>query len=355
MKKFKILSLAMLAVLTGTLLCSTALALPPSSEEIYAGIDVSKWQGRIDFTEAAGSGIEIVYIRISAGSDYEDPYFEQNYADARAAGLKIGFYHSMTAGTEQEALVQADFFFGLIAGKTYDCRPAMDYGYRHNITAAQANINALAFLSGLENKTSESPVIYTDASGARDVWDSGVASKSLLWVAEYGASTPEDNGKWENWVGWQYSDTGRVPGISGNVDLDHFTSDILLDTPATVPGDKIPIPPPDKKLIRITVRPGDTLSRLALEYETTVQSLVKLNGIKNPDRIYAGQLLFVRVDSGHTLPCAGSYTVRAGDTLWRLAGRFDTTVNRLAALNKIRNPNRIYIGEILDLGVCTQK
>lgn len=73
------------------------------------GIDVSMWQGDIDFEEVAESGMDTVYIRSGLGSDYTDPYFEQNYERARAAGLNVGFYHYVTARTVSQAEYQAHF------------------------------------------------------------------------------------------------------------------------------------------------------------------------------------------------------------------------------------------------------
>lgn len=69
----------------------------PSSNNIYQGIDVSRWQGDINFSFVKKSGIEIVYIKSSEGRSYIDPYFEKNYFEAKANGLKVGFYHYVTA------------------------------------------------------------------------------------------------------------------------------------------------------------------------------------------------------------------------------------------------------------------
>lgn len=69
----------------------------PSSNNIYQGIDVSRWQRNIDFSLVKNSGIDIVYIKSSEGRSYIDPYFEKNYSEAKANGLKIGFYHYVTA------------------------------------------------------------------------------------------------------------------------------------------------------------------------------------------------------------------------------------------------------------------
>ena len=347
--KTRLLAALVTLLMLFMLLPSGAMALEPSPGEIYEGIDVSKWQGDIDFTAVAASGIEIVYIRAGAGSEYRDPDFERNYENARAAGLRIGFYLSVTARTEQEAIEQAEFFYSLIRGKTHECRLAMDYESYYRLSNSAVNRNALAFLRTLNRLSGTDAVLYTDASNAERLWSDEVADTARLWVAEYGVRQPRDNGKWASYAGWQYTDTGRVPGISGNVDRDRFTEEMLLDAPVTVPDG--PGPAPDgEKLIRITVRRGDTLSRLAREYGTSVASLVRLNAIRDPNRIYVGERLYVRVDAGFDAPAVDTYTIRRGDTLLRIARRFGTTVSDLAAINEISDPDRIDAGASLDLG-----
>ena len=74
-----------------------AYALTPSANPEYEGIDVSDWQGYIDYKQVRDSGIEIVYIKSSQGSNIKDPYFDINYENAKANGLKVGFYHFLTA------------------------------------------------------------------------------------------------------------------------------------------------------------------------------------------------------------------------------------------------------------------
>lgn len=72
-------------------------ALTPSGDPRYQGIDVSNWQGYIDYRQVRESGIEVVYIKSSQGRNIKDAYFDINYENAKANGLKVGFYHFLTA------------------------------------------------------------------------------------------------------------------------------------------------------------------------------------------------------------------------------------------------------------------
>ncbi len=102
-----------------------------------------------------------------------------------------------------------------------------------------------------------------------------------------------------------------------------------------------------------TVQPGDTLWGIAQRFSTTVDSLVEMNGIADPNLIYAGQVLSlpgVTASSGETGATPSTYTVQPGDTLWGIAQRFSTTVDSLVELNGIADPNLIYAGQVLLIG-----
>lgn len=101
-----------------------------------------------------------------------------------------------------------------------------------------------------------------------------------------------------------------------------------------------------------TVQQGDTLGRIALRYDTTVQELVRLNNLSNPDAISVGQKLIVPSGSGSavTVPAAGqgkTYVIQRGDTLLSIARRFGLTVKQLQDANNISNPDRIFPGQTL--------
>ena len=85
-------------------------AITPSSNPQYQGVDVSDWQGYIDYGQVRASGIEVVYIKASQGSSIKDPYFDINYENAKANGLKVGFYHFVTATNTRRSTATSSIF-----------------------------------------------------------------------------------------------------------------------------------------------------------------------------------------------------------------------------------------------------
>ena len=323
-------------------------AFGPSSNVIYQGIDVSSWQGSIDFSAVKNSGIEIVYIKSSEGQSYIDPYFESNYQNAKANGLKVGFYHYVTARTIQQAQLEASFFARVVSGKQSDCKLAMDFESFGNLSTTEINEISKAFLETLVNATKSEAVIYSNAYSARTIFNSELTDYPL-WVANYDVSEPESNGKWETWVGWQYTSTGRVNGISGNVDRDQFTDGIFLSSTEPLPTPETPDTPEipsSENTIVYTVKSGDTLSEIAQKYGTNVSSIVALNpSIQNPNLIYPGEQLTIKTNIINSNSSNTVYIVKPGDTLGNIAIQYNTSVNELVRMNNISNPNLIYPGE----------
>ncbi len=300
----------------------------------YDGIDVSVYQGPINFQAVAQAGIEVVYIRAGSSPDRIDSNFEINTRKALDAGLHVGFYYYLRARTPEEAAGQARRFHRLIAGKTFDCRPAMDYETFPGLTREQINKNGTSFLKTLQGLLGYEPILYSNLNAVRNIWNASLSAYPL-WIAEYGVDRPKSTGAWKTWSGFQHSDAGNIPGIRGRVDLDHFRSSVFIQ-------DTTPKPDPE----RYTVKPGDTLWDIANAHHTTVSALAELNGIVNPGLIYPGQQLLI--------PSGGQgsyflYRIQKGDTLSQIASRHHTTVEILADLNQIADPNRIYPGEVLKI------
>ena len=329
------------------LLFSTyAFALSPSSNVIYRGIDVSEWQGDIDFRKVKEAGIEVVYIRAGQGFSYEDAKFERNYEEAKKNGLKVGVYHYVTARNTDEAKLQAKFFVSLISKKQIDCRLAMDFESFGNLSREEINKVALEFIKEVEKLSKKEVVIYSNTYNATNIFKKEVAEYPL-WVAQYGVSSPQDNGNWNNWIGYQYSSTGRVSGIEGNVDLDRFAEDILLSSTEEIPEVENPKSHYEDR-IKYKIKPGDTLSEIALKYNTTVRHLAQINNIKNPNLIYAGEIITISHNRNDKIN-GKTYVVKWGDTLSEIAVKYNTTVSKLVKLNNVSNPDLIYAGETLKI------
>lgn len=323
-----------------------ARAIPPSGGRQYRGIDISEFQGEIDFEEVRRSGIEAVYIRVGAG-EYTDEYFAENYERAKAAGLKIGFYHYVTARSVDEGRRQARFFASLAAGREPDMRLAMDFEYFGSLSVSQINAISEAYLDELTALTKREAVIYSDLSNARNIFSRALAEKYPLWAAQYGADEPSANGKWREWVGFQYTDEGRVGGIYGNVDRNIFTEGIFLSDSGRIDGEKRTTVRARTRTLTVYVRAGDTLWAIAREYGTTVEAIARENRIVDPNRIFAGERLRI------TLPARGSgeeiYTVRRGDTPISIAGKFGVTLSALEDRNGLERGETIYAGDKLSI------
>lgn len=323
-----------------------ARAIPPSGGRQYRGIDISEFQGEIDFEEVRRSGIEAVYIRVGAG-EYTDEYFAENYERAKAAGLKIGFYHYVTARSVDEGRRQARFFASLAAGREPDMRLVMDFEYFGSLSVSQINAISVAYLDELTALTRREAVIYSDLSNARNIFSRALAEKYPLWAAQYGADEPSANGKWREWVGFQYTDEGRVGGIYGNVDRNIFTEGIFLSDSGRIDGEKRTTVRARTRTLTVYVRAGDTLWAIASEYGTTVEAIARENRIVDPNRIFAGERLRI------TLPARGNgeeiYTVRRGDTPISIAGKFGVTLSALEDRNGLERGEMIYAGDKLSI------
>lgn len=343
-KSFFITVLLLLVIMLSSV---PVFAFPPSNNRLYDGIDVSEWQGRINYAEVAASGIEVVYIRASEGTGYIDPYFRENYEQAKANGLKTGFYHYVTARNTEEARQEANFFVSNIKGTEPDCKLAMDFEVFGDLSKEEINEISEVFLETVEDLSGKECVIYSDAYNARETFSEELAEKYAIWVADYFVEEPANNGKWSFWVGFQYSDRGRINGISGNVDRDYFTNGILLNDTSKIPENTTE--DTEQKFEYITVKRGDTLSQIARQYNTSYQYLARINDIQNPNLIYVGETLKVPVFDNNTINDTSHrlYIVKRGDTLTKIAQEYDTTIEDIVELNDIANPNLIYVGEVL--------
>lgn len=303
---------------------------PPTSTPTLRGIDVSAWQRDIDWGAVKGSGVDIALIRSSEGESVVDAYFERNYAGAKAASVAVGFYHFMTAETVEEAIRQADFFISVIDGKEADCLLALDVGGGSRLSNEEITAVASAFLGHVEEKTGLGVMLYTDAWAAKARFGESLA-KYPIWVANYGVEEPEANGKWAYWVGFQYSDEGKVPGITGRVDLDQFTKEVYqgaapTPTPAPTPG-------PESEMLCFQVKADSSADDLAAQLGTTAADLEEHNDLSN-GVAHRGQLIrYPAVGVASDAPFAGLHILQNRESLRTIARRYGVSVDELVSLN----------------------
>jgi len=322
----------------------------PLGQILYQGATINEFTGAVDFAKARSAGLGAVYIRATAGCDYADASLSTYAASARNAGLQVGYYHYLNAQTESEARAQARHFLRAVQDLPVDLRPALLVETVSGLTIDEANAVALAFLQTVQYASGLVPILYTDARSAELLWTSAIAGRYPLWVIDTNASDGPavSDALWNAWTGWQYTNTGRIDGIPGPVKLSRFTGNIITE----VEEECIPITGPEStKLICVTVAYGDTLSGIANLFGTTVREIVRINDISNPNRIYPGNRIYLRVPVSTPVAACESYTVKRGDTISAIASRLGFGQRELISINQLSNPNLIYPGQVLKLPV----
>lgn len=186
---------------------------PPSSE--IRGIDVSEWQGIIDWKKVKAAGIEFAMIRTSI-SQHTDKTYEYNITEAKKAGIKIGAYHFCYAETPEEARAEAKVFLDAIAPYEFDYPIVIDIetGVQSKLGKEKLTEIATIMLEAVK-EAGYYPMLYSSTSWFLNLYDMSKLQDYDLWVADWRGVL----GYTQNCGMWQYSCTGRVSGITGDVDL----------------------------------------------------------------------------------------------------------------------------------------
>ena len=188
------------------------------------GIDVSKYQGNIDWGAVAASGINFAIIRVgyrgsSSGALVQDPYFKKNISGATKAGIKVGLYFFTQAVNEAEAVEEASMAMSLASGYkvTYpifiDTERASN-GRANGLSKSARTAVVKAFCQTIRNGGYKAGV-YASKSWYANQLNASALNGYCIWVAQYNSSCTY-SGKYDM---WQYSSKGSVSGIKGNVDM----------------------------------------------------------------------------------------------------------------------------------------
>jgi GH25 family lysozyme M1 (1,4-beta-N-acetylmuramidase) len=207
-------------------ICAGAMPRKDKNMELK-GIDVSSWQGKPDWPKVSNSGVKFAILRIHQKSG-TDASFEHNYKGCKSNGILIGGYKYSYALTPAQAIDEAENLISVLGGRGLDFPVFYDLEWSQQRSLGKQAIEniAVAFLTRIK-KAGYKVGIYCNLD-----WYNNVLTDALkqydCWIARYPAS---DNGSVQErlrpnaGVGWQYSSKGKVPGISGNVDMDVFYKD----------------------------------------------------------------------------------------------------------------------------------
>ena len=191
------------------------------------GIDISRYQQKIDWGAVATSGVQFCFIKATEGARDVDASFKAHWEGAGTAGLMRGAYHFFRP--QIPVSTQADLFAHTLGQlQPGDLPPALDLegtaGWVEIPPADRAPL-ALNMLQAVEARLGVTPIVYMSPWFATDMLKSTPTLALFpIWIAQYtDAQSPTIPKPWNTWTFWQHSQSGRVPGISsGSVDLDRF-------------------------------------------------------------------------------------------------------------------------------------
>ena len=192
---------------------------------IFEGVDVSVYQGNIDWNKAKADGIEFAIMRAGYGKyvSQKDKYFDQNMKNAKAAGLPCGVYWFSYALTPEDAIKEADACYEVIKNYKLEYPVSFDMETESQMKLPKETVAQIieAFCGRMESYGYYT-TLYTYASFLNYKVEDRIFDKYDIWVAHYNTSKPAFN---RNYGLWQYSCTGSVQGITGNVDRDYVYLD----------------------------------------------------------------------------------------------------------------------------------
>ena len=212
---------------------------------VTEGIDVSHYQGTIDWTRVAASGKRFAYMKASEGTSLVDQTYAGNRAQAKALGLLVGAYHFARPNrTPGDAVAEADYALAMAQPVAGDLVPVLDLEVNGGLSPVELQEWVKSYLGRIYERTGARGVIYTSPSFWRnsmgDTTWFAVNGYRTLWVAHWisGPAPSVPGGNWggTGWTFWQYTSSGTVPGITGRVDLNRyngtdFTPVLLTSSP----------------------------------------------------------------------------------------------------------------------------
>ena len=290
------------------------------------GLDLSEHNGNVDFIKVKNSGISFVILRVGWIGNKEnhtlDKKFIENYNNAKACGLKVGFYVYSHVKNETAMLSAINWIKNQISGKTRELPIFLDVEDKQISGLSKELQTKLCkyFCDNFENSG-----VYANLDWFKNKLNVNDLINYKIWLAQWtSAETHSADFKVDL---WQYTSKGKVDGISGKVDMNYclnceenseqITGQMILTyvANAVIRGEFGNYPERKTKL-----------ESMGYNYNEVQAKVNELMGVSNV-----------------------TYKVKSGDTLSEIAQKFGTTVNKLASLNNIKNVNLIYAGQNLKI------
>jgi GH25 family lysozyme M1 (1,4-beta-N-acetylmuramidase) len=200
------------------------------------GIDISHWQGTINWAAVAKTGKKFAFMKASEDTWYVDPTYPSNKAQAKANGIAVGAYHFAQPSTAAgNATAQADHFIDTANPASGELLPVLDLERTGGLTDPQLIAWVQGFLGRVNQRLGVKAVIYCSPN----FWKTYMSDTpwfaqngyEVLWIAHWTTATipsvPAGGWAGKGWTFWQYTSSGTVSGISGRVDLDRFNGTSL--------------------------------------------------------------------------------------------------------------------------------
>jgi lysozyme len=327
---------------------------------VLLGIDVSDYQGQVNWSAVAASGRQFAFAKATEGSDFVCETFPRNWAGIRAAGLVRGTYH-FARPNDNTPNVEADWVLQHVGTPVVGDILCLDP------EAGDGDLSswALSWLQHVSERVGFRPVLYSGTwflqphgcTGNNDLAQYG------LWLVAYQATMPTAPANWPFLAFWQHSQTASVPGVTtGGCDESFFNGDlahlVLYGCPVNpVPNQPAPIPPapapppPVPTSGDYVVRSGDVLGAIAVACHCSMQDLLAANPqISNPNLISVGEIIHLPSHSSAPTPGGATYVVQSGDNLSLIAARLGVSLLALERANpQLTDPSLIQPGNVLNV------